>query len=142
MERLKELYKTYREVIVYLIVGVLTTLVNWVVYFICTKTFLDPKNDLQLQIAVLIAWIVSVAFAYVTNRKYVFLSKDPKILKEMSKFFVSRLTTYFLEVFIMWLTVSVMGINDLIAKIGANVLVIIANYVFSKLLVFTKKEKA
>ncbi|MCR5202865.1 MAG: GtrA family protein [Lachnospiraceae bacterium] len=138
---LKELYTKYREIIVYLIVGVLTTVVNWVVYFICVRTFLDPKNALQLQIAVLIAWVAGVLFAYVTNRKYVFQSKNPEILKEFIAFVLSRVATYLMEVFLMWLLVTIMGMNDLIAKIIANVVVIIGNYVFSKLLVFSKKDK-
>ncbi|MCR5624358.1 MAG: GtrA family protein [Lachnospiraceae bacterium] len=141
MDKIKELYTKYREIIVYLIVGVLTTIVNWVVYFICVRTFLDPKNPIQLQIAVLIAWVAGVLFAYVTNRKYVFQSRNPEILKEFTSFVLSRVATYLMEVFLMWLLVTIMGMNDLIAKIIANVVVIVGNYIFSKLLVFRNKDK-
>ena len=77
INRLKELYLKYKEIINYLIVGGLTTVVSLVTYYACVLTFLDPNNPLQLQIANVISWIFAVAFAYVTNRKYVFLPMSP-----------------------------------------------------------------
>ena len=79
----------YRELIVYLIVGVLTTVVSWGTYGLL-KFVLDVENSaLQMQVAVILRWVAGVLFAYVTNRKYVFLSKNPKILKEFMAFTLS-----------------------------------------------------
>ena len=81
-----ELYKKYREIINYLIVGVLTTMVSLGTYYISVITFLNPNNPLQLQIANVISWIAAVSFAYVTNRKFVFESRNSNILKELATF--------------------------------------------------------
>ena len=73
--QLKTLYFKYKEIINYLIVGGLTTVVSLVTYYLCVLTFLDPGHPVQLQIANVISWIFAVTFAYFTNRKYVFESK-------------------------------------------------------------------
>ena len=75
-------YKLTKELIAYLIAGVLTTIVGLAVYYGLTFTILDASNPLQLQIANIIMWIVAVTFAYVTNRKFVFESKSKEIVKE------------------------------------------------------------
>ena len=82
MDKIKELYKKYKEIINYLIFGVLTTLVSLVVYYASVLTFLNPENSIQLQIANILSWIAGVTFAYFTNRKYVFESKEKNKLKE------------------------------------------------------------
>ena len=74
MEKLKELYRQHEEIVNYIVVGVMTTLFSWAVYFISVFTFLDAENAIQLQIANILSWIAGVAFAYVTNRKFVFKS--------------------------------------------------------------------
>jgi len=135
-----DLYRKYREQINYLIVGGLTTVVSLAAYWLCTRTFLDPKDALQLQAANVISWICAVTFAYFTNRKFVFRSQDPNRLGEAAKFFLSRLATLFMEMGIMALGVSVLGLDDRIVKIAAQIIIIIANYVFSKLLVFRKRD--
>lgn len=85
--------------------------------------------------------MVGVLFAYPLNRKWVFKSKNPKILKEFLGFASSRVSTLIMDIVIMWLTVNVIGMNYWIAKIFiSSVIVTIANYVFSKLLIFKKKE--
>ena len=89
----------------------------------------------------MISWICAVTFAYFTNRRYVFFSREQNKLKEAGKFFLSRVTTLLMEMAVMWLGVTAMGINDRIVKLTAQVIIIIANYVFSKLLVFTKKRE-
>ena len=81
MKKIVDLYKKYEEIINYLIVGVLTTVVSLVVKWGLLFTILDPKNSLQLQVAVVISWIAAVVFAYITNRIFVFKSKSKKILK-------------------------------------------------------------
>lgn len=82
IKRIKELYIKYKEIINYLIFGVLTTLVNLITKYILLFTILDPTNGFQLQIAIIISWVVAVIFAYFTNRKFVFESKNQNKLKE------------------------------------------------------------
>ncbi len=138
MKKIKELYLNYKEVINYLIFGVLTTIVSLVVYYISVYTFLDPENALQLQIANVISWIAGVTFAYFTNRKYVFESKTKNKVKEAGKFVFARLTTLILDMLIMWLGVTILHLNDKVFKLIAQVLVIVSNYVLSKVFVFKK----
>jgi putative flippase GtrA len=140
MKSIKSLYLKYKEIVNYLIVGVLTTVVSLGVYYICTVTFLDPKNAFQLQVANIISWIVSVIFAYFTNRKYVFESKNPNIVKEATSFFLSRVSTLLMDMGIMFVCVTLIGMNDKISKIISQVVVIISNYIFSKLFVFKKGQ--
>ena len=136
---IKALYEKYKELIRYVIVGGLTTVVSLASYWLCVNTFLDAENPLQLQAANVVSWICAVTFAYFTNRRFVFQSRDPNRLKEAGKFFLSRVTTLLMEMGIMALGVSVLGINDKIVKLAAQVIIIIANYILSKLLVFRKK---
>jgi len=138
LKKIKELYLNYKEVINYLIFGVLTTIVSLVVYYISVYTFLDPENALQLQIANVISWIAGVTFAYFTNRKYVFESKTKNKVKEAGKFVFARLTTLILDMLIMWLGVTILHLNDKVFKLIAQVLVIVSNYVLSKVFVFKK----
>lgn len=140
MEKIKELYKKYEEIINYLIVGVLTTVVSLATYFICTETFLDPTKKIELQIANIISWIFAVAFAYFTNRKYVFKSKNKNMLKEASSFVGSRILSLLMDMFTMFIIVSVLHLNDKIGKLVSQVIVTIANYILSKLFVFKKKD--
>ncbi len=140
MEKIKELIKKVctKEVILYIVFGVLTTLVSLVTYKLCVVTFLNAENALQLQIANIIAWIVSVAFAYVTNRKFVFESKNSNKLQEASKFVTSRIATLLMDMFIMFIGVTLLKFNDGIIKLISQVVIIVANYVFSKIFVFKK----
>lgn len=137
IEKLKKL--NLREIIAYLIVGVLTTIVSLVSYYLVTVTFLDPNNPIELQIANIISWILAVAFAYFTNRKYVFESKEPNKLKEATKFVASRLVTLGLDMLTMFIMVSLLAINDKLSKLVSQVIVIIGNYLISKLIVFKKQ---
>jgi len=117
MEKIKELYEKYKEVINYLIFGVLTTVVSLIVYYVCVYTFLNPENPIQLQIANILQWIAGVLFAYFTNRKYVFESKEKNKVKEASKFVLARLTTLIMDMIIMWLGVTILHGNDKIIKL-------------------------
>lgn len=141
MSKLKELYNKYKEIINYLIVGVLTTLISLLVYYSLVFTILNPQDAVQLQIANIVSWIVSVIFAYFTNRKYVFESKNPNKIKEATKFLVSRISTLLLDMLIMYIGVTILTFNDKHMKLISQVLVIIGNYVISKLFVFKKKNK-
>ncbi len=130
-----------REVILYLIFGILTTIVSLGVYYGCIYTFLNPENAIQLQIANILSWIVGVLFAYITNRKYVFESKDKNKLKEITKFVTSRISTLLLDMLVMFVGVTLLKGNDKIIKIISQVLVTIGNYVLSKIFVFRNKSK-
>ena len=140
MEKILNLYKKYKEIMNYLIVGVLTTVVSLAVYYISVFTFLNPDNSIQLQIANILSWIAGVAFAYFTNRKYVFESTNKNKLQEATKFVSSRITTLLLDMFIMWLGVTILHFNDKLIKLVSQVLVIVGNYILSKLFVFKKES--
>lgn len=139
MKKLSELYQQYREIINYIIVGGLTTVVSLAVYYGCVLTFLDPDKPVQLQAANILSWIAAVTFAYFTNRKYVFESKNEKRLQEAAKFYGSRVTTLLMDMGCMFLMVTVLGISDKIAKLVVQVIVTVANYVLSKFLVFRRE---
>lgn len=139
MKKILDLYKKYKEIINYLIFGVLTTIVGLATYWICTTTFLNPEIGWQLQEANVISWILAVLFAYFTNRKFVFQSTQENKFKEFIKFTLARLTTLFLDMFIMWLGVTILKYNDGIIKLVSQVLIIISNYIFSKIFVFKEK---
>lgn len=140
IEKIKELCKKYEEIIIYLIVGVMTTIVSWAAAFL-GKLLLDVDVSWQNTLNNTISWMVGVLFAYPLNRRWVFKSKNPKILKEFLGFASSRVSTLIMDIVIMWLTVNVIGMNYWIAKIFiSSVIVTIANYVFSKLLIFKKNE--
>lgn len=141
MKKLIELYKKYKEIINYLIVGVLTTIVSLAVYYISVFTFLNPDNPIQLQIANILSWIAGVTFAYFTNRKYVFESKEENKLQEASKFVSSRIITLLMDMFIMYLGVTIIGFSDKIIKLVSQIVITISNYIFSKLFVFKKADK-
>ena len=134
---MKNLFIKYKEIIMYLIFGVLTTLVSLVTYYTLTATILNASNAIELQIANIIAWIISVLFAFFTNKIFVFESKN-STLKELPKFFGLRIITLFLDMLIMYLGVTVMLFNHKIMKLISEVIVIVSNYIFSKLVVFKK----
>ena len=138
MKKIVDLYKKYKEIINYLIIGGLTTLISLLTYFILTSTLLNPDKIFELSLANIISWIISVTFAYFTNRFFVFESKDERVLKEALKFYFSRIGTLLIELLIMFVFVTLLKFNDKIIKIIAQVTLIILNYIFSKLFVFRK----
>ena len=136
-----DLYRKYEEIIVYLIVGVLTTIVSWFcMFFVNIVIFGNPLNPTSAQNLVLsvVNWTAGVAFAFPTNRKFVFKSTNPHIFSELVKFVGSRLFTLFLDIGLRQV-LGFLGVNVYITTFVSAVLVIIGNYVFSKLLVFRKK---
>lgn len=140
MKKIKEIFRKYREIIMYVIVGGLTTVVSLASYYLLTFTILDANNPIQLQVANIISWILCVSFAFVTNRKYVFESKNKKITKECLNFFLARLSTLIIDMLSMGLMVSVFKINDSIAKIIVQFIILVLNYILSKFLVFNKSN--
>lgn len=135
-----DIYKKNREIINYIIVGVLTTVVSLVSYYGCVFTFLNPNDPIQLQMANVISWILAVTFAYITNRKYVFESNNKNKWFELLAFYGARITTLLLEMINMFILVTVIGINDKISKLIVQVIVMIVNYLLSKFGVFRKKN--
>lgn len=134
-----KMYRKYEEIVNYLITGVATTVVYLIACFIFEKFIWDPQIPFENFLINTFGWLVGVIFAYVTNRIFVFRSKSKgrQLFDEVVKFVAGRLLTWGLDVFIMWLMVNVWGINYWISKLFVScVLVMIANYLISKLLVF------
>lgn len=129
----------YGEIIRYLIVGILTTIVSLGTYYGCVFTLLNPRNALQLQMANVLSWIIAVTFAYAMSRIYVFQSKKKNILKELITFYSSRLLTLFMDMAIMFIMVTLCRANDKLAKLVVQVVVTVANYIFSKMFVFRRE---
>lgn len=124
----------YKDVIPYLFFGICTTLVNISTYYICAHTL-----SLAVMASTVIAWILAVLFAYVTNRTWVFHSQENTsrgITTEILSFFACRLTTGAVDWGCMLLFVEVLRFNDVMIKILSNIVVIILNYLASKLIVF------
>lgn len=133
---IKKLIDTYKEIISYLFFGVCTTVVNFVIYFACTKIF-----GINYLLANAISWAGAVAFAYVTNRIWVFKSKTKgirAIFKEITAFVGCRLLSGAMDMLIMFIGVDLLGISDDITKLLTQVVVVVLNYVFSKLIIFRK----
>ena len=141
MEKIKELCIKYEEIITYLIVGVLNTLVSWGAWFLCDFTILDAQVVWQNVALSLISWGVGVVFGYVMNRKYVFKSTAPDIRREFLQFSGGRVSTGILDGVMMVLMVNILTINESFSKIFVSVLVMIGNYLISKLFVFKKDKK-
>lgn len=136
---MKKLYKKYAEIINYLIVGCLTTVVSLGVYYALVYTVLNPKIPIYLQIANIISWIIAVTFAYFTNHKFVF--KSQKItLKEVVSFYLSRVSTLIVDMSMMFILVTLCSFNDKFIKIIVQFIMIILNYLFSKFFVFKKEN--
>lgn len=133
-------YRKNRELLLYVVFGLLTTIIGIGIYYILTIFILNPNNSIELQMANIISWIVSVLFAYVTNRLFVFRSKNKAKLKELSSFFTTRIITLFMDMVIMGFGVSIFNINDRLVKIVSQVIVIVSNYLFSKIVVFNKNK--
>ena len=138
MKLIKSLFVKYYDIISYLFFGVLTTVVNYLVYLPCL-------NILHLSAAVsnVIAWVAAVAFAYLTNKPFVFKSNDwslKTVLPELGKFISCRVGSGFLETGIIFVTVDCLTWDGNIMKLITSVLVVVLNYVASKLLIFTQKK--
>ena len=138
MKSIKEIFLKYKSIILYILFGILTTLVNIFVYFACSCLKFSTAAS------TLTAWIISVLFAYITNRKYVFGSKSAgakTVFKEISNFFLSRFATGLLDLAVMLLFVDILNFNGMLIKVISNIVVIILNYVLGKFLVFKPSHK-
>ena len=134
----KRLWVKFKPIIMYGIVGCMATAMNIGVYLLCYKLLFIPNVPSNV-----IAWIISVLFAFITNKLFVFESKDMSksvLLNELWKFILARLSTGIIDVFIMFTTVDVLALNATVWKIISNIIVIIGNYILSKFLVFDKSS--
>ena len=141
IEKCKALYRQYEEIIVYLIVGFLTTVVAWTAKFVANALlFHNTMYPTPFENTVLstVNWVTGVIFAFFTNRRFVFKSREP-MRKEAPKFVLSRVATWILDIVVMQILTAA-GINLVAASVISAVLVVIANYIFSKLFVFRKKR--
>lgn len=137
--RMKDLYRKYKDVIPYMFFGVCTTIVNVAAYWISAHLMYLP-----VMVSTIIAWFLAVLFAYITNRKWVFHSKvrvPGEIMREMVSFFMCRLVTGVVDWMCMFFLVGLFGLNDVIIKFIDNVVVIILNYVASKLVIFRNRGR-
>ena len=138
LKKLADWYREHREGMRYLVFGVLSTIINIVVFTICCRIIKIP-----VLISTIISWIIAVLFAYVTNKLYVFDSKviqKKELAREIISFFNARIVTLVIETVFLWATVIKLGLNEIIMKIIVNIIVIVLNFVFSKVFIF-KEEK-
>lgn len=136
MKKLKELFEKYYDLITYLVFGVLTTAVNYIVYLPCYNLL-----GLGASISTVIAWVAAVAFAFLTNKPFVFRSHDwsaKVVLPELVKFVETRVGSGALETLILFVTVDCLRWDGNLWKLVTSVVVVVLNYVGSKLLVFKK----
>ena len=136
MEKILSLYRKYKEVINYIIFGILTTAVNFGVYFICINIL-----GIHYIYANIVAWFLSVIFAYVTNRIYVFkkVNFSPvAVIREIVLFFGARFLSGAIETASLFIMVDLLKSGEGIAKVIVAVVVVVLNYIFSKLIVFKK----
>ena len=146
MELIKNLWKKFvtKETISYLVFGVLTTVVSLVSYKIATilLTGGGEPDIIQVQLSTVISWVLAVAFAYITNKLFVFGSKSFEtklLLKEISAFVGARILSLLYEMIWMYVTVKLLNMNDFLCKFIAQFVIVVLNYLFSKLFIFKKK---
>lgn len=135
-QKMKQLFARYYDLIIYLVFGVLTTVVNYIIYLPCFNLW-----GFSASVSNLIAWVVAVLFAFLTNKPIVFRSHDwsaKVVVPEFLKFVGTRIGSGGLETVILFLAVDMAGMNGNVWKLITNILVVILNYVGSKLLVFRK----
>ena len=138
LKKLADWYREHREGMRYLVFGVLSTIINIVVFAICERML-----HLSTIISNVIAWIIAVLFAYITNKLYVFDSKTTKkqeLAKEIISFFSARIFTLVIETIFLKIVIDKLGFNEILMKIISNVIVIVLNNIFSKIFIF-KEEK-
>lgn len=139
-DKIIELYKKYKEIIVYLVFGGLSTIVNFVSYYIFARIL-----GIDEVISSGLSWVCAVIFAYITNKIFVFNSKTnslKELMKEAITFVSCRiLSGIFCDVGTFAVMVKILKINDIIAKIITQVMVVIVNYIFSKLVIFKKRKR-
>ena len=130
------LYKKYEEIINYIVVGGVTTIISILSYYLF-RVILSSNTNLNVQISTVFSWIVAVTFAYFANRIFVFKSNNSR-KTEAVKFVTSRIMSLLIEMLVMFILTSVVKINDKVAKVLVQFIIVILNYLFSKIFVFKK----
>ena len=133
-----ELLKCYKEQISYLFFGVCTTIANIVSYWFCTRVL-----SLDNIISNVLAWVIAVTLAYITNKFWVFESRTEtkkELVQEIFNFFLCRVATLLVDISIMYVCVNILQYSDMIIKVLANVVVVISNYILSKIYIFKNKK--
>ena len=130
------LYKKYEEIINYIVVGGVTTIISILSYYLF-RIILSSNTNLNVQISTVFSWIVAVTFAYFANRIFVFKSNNSKKIESV-KFITSRIMSLLIEMLVMFILTSVVKINDKVAKVLVQFIIVILNYLFSKIFVFKK----
>ena len=131
-------YIKHQEGMRYLIFGGLSTFINIIIFALCIKILSLPTT-----ISNVIAWIITVLFAYITNKIYVFKEKKDNIkelVEECISFFAARVLTLIIETFLLWILIDKLHYNEIIMKIISNILGIILNFIFSKTFIFKKNK--
>lgn len=134
------LYKKHEEGFNYLIFGFLAFVLNYILYFV----FADALS-MHYMVATVLSWVLTVVFAYWTNRTFVFKSQNKaaaSVVREFVSFIGARVATEVLEIVLMYLMVDVLAINDKISKLVCQTIVILANYVLSKIWIFKGDSKS
>ncbi len=131
VNKLKKLIIKYREIILYLIFGLLTTLISIISFAICNKIL-----NISWSFSNVVSWILSVSFAYVTNRIFVFKSKKKNILKEMIFFFGFRVLSLIIDMICMFILINILSVDSVVSKVIVQIIVVLLNYLFSKIFVF------
>ena len=134
---IQKYWRKYRELVLYGIFGVLTTLVNWGLYWL-----LADALHMHYMAATFFAQVLAILFAYFTNRRWVFESKEHgarAVAMEMVRFFAARGVSLVMDMLFMFVGVDLLHVDDKLVKVVSSVAVVIANYVFSKLFVFRKQ---
>ena len=127
------LYKKYKEVLLYLLFGALTTAVSLGTFYLFTAVI-----PLDALVANILSWIFAVLFAFFTNRTWVFESADQPFFRQMCSFFLGRVSTLLMEEVILLVFVTWLQLNAMVIKVAAQILVLVMNYVISKLFIFKK----
>lgn len=137
IQKIRALIEKYWDIVSYLFFGICTTIVNYIIYLPCYNIL-----GLSASVSNILSWVVAVAFAYLTNKPFVFRSHDwsaKTVIPELTKFIGCRVGSGAAETVILLLTVDLLGWNGNIWKLLTQVMVVVLNYVGSKLLVFRKK---
>ncbi len=136
--------KKHIELVSYVFFGGLTTLVNWGVYYVLVRLLGGADSSQSVLWATAISQIIAITFAYVTNRIFVFKSREKgfkHIMVEMGKFFFFRGASFILDIALMYVGVILLLVNDSLMKLISNIIIVLINYIFSKLFIFKKRGK-
>lgn len=137
IQKIRNDEKYRKHIITYLVFGIITTLVSWGSFWIMRK-YIPMLNE---NIANIISIILAVIVAYVTNRKYVFSSTEKNIVKEFVAFCSGRAVAMIFETITFWLFATILGINEMLVKVGVSIIVVILNYIISKIFVFKNRKE-